>query len=120
MVFLTDVFLDDIAELAEPVLYEPELIAFSKQTHFTAEAAVLLQEYSFRTRLAYIEMEFVDGIRAEAGILYENGHVLGIHREGEGIINLLLRELGVWCLPGRDEFDSLHLDRYRRMDKWVK
>lgn len=40
--------------------------------------------------------------------------------EGEGTINLLLKALGIRRMPDQDEFDSLSLGIYRRMDKWVK
>lgn len=121
MVFLTDAILDDIAELAEPsdALYEPELITFAGQSHFTAEAAILLRQYSFRTRFAYIETNYCGGVCTQAGILYANGSVSIAPREGEGSINLLLKALGVWRMPGKDEFDSLRLGIYRRMDKWL-
>lgn len=39
---------------------------------------------------------------------------------GEGAINILLQELGVWREVNKDEFDSLNLGIYRRMDKWLK
>ena len=122
MVFLTDALLDDIAELTEPSdrLYEPELIAFAERSDFTAETAMLLRHYSFRTALAYVEMDYSGGICMQGGVLYENGGVSIAPMEGEGTINLLLKALGVWRMPGQDEFDSLSLGIYRRMDKWMK
>lgn len=94
--------------------YCPEL------QHFTMASAQFLQHYSFRTKLAYVEIEYSEGIRTQAGVLYENGQIHIAPHTGEGTINILLRELGVWCVPGKDEFDSLNLGIYRRMTKWIQ
>ena len=63
MIFLTDALLDNIAELFES---ENESSAPEVVTNW------LLQEYSFRTRLAYIEADYFDGIGTRSGVLYEN------------------------------------------------
>lgn len=52
----------------------------------------------------------------QGGVLYKNGQICIAPRSGEGTINILLRELGVRCEPNKDEFDSLNLGIYRRMD----
>ena len=111
MIFLTDALLDNIAELFESA-NEPS--APDAVTNY------LLQEYSFHTKLAYIEIDYFGGIGIQSGILYENGEISLAPRSGEGAINILLRELGVWCEINKDEFDSLNLGIYRRMDKWVQ
>lgn len=111
MIFLTDALLDNIAELFE-----------SANESSTPDAVTnfLLQEYSFHTKLAYIETDYFGGIGTQSGILYENGNISIPPCSGEGAINSLLRELGVWCEVNKDEFDSLNLGIYRRMDKWIK
>ena len=78
-------------------------------------AEQILQQYSFRTKLAYVETDYFGGVGTQAGVLYENGRISIEPRSGDGTINLLLKELGVWCRPGKDAFDSLNLGRYRRM-----
>ena len=111
MIFLTDALLDNIGELFESANEpsDPETVT----NH-------LLQEYSFHTKLAYIEADYSGGIGTKSGILYENGKISIPLCSGEGAINILLRELGVWREVNKDEFDSLNLGIYRRMDKWIK
>lgn len=111
MIFLTDALLDDMGELFESANEpsDPETVT-----------SYLLQEYSFHTKLAYIEADYFGGIGIRSGILYENGNISIPLCSGEGAINILLRELGVWREVNKDEFDSLNLGIYRRMDKWIK
>ena len=111
MIFLTDVLLDDIGELFESAneSSDPETVT-----------SYLLQNYSFHTKLAYIEADYFGGIGTQSGILYENGNIGIPPCSGKGAINILLRELGVWREVNKDEFDSLNLGIYRRMDKWIK
>lgn len=111
MIFLTDALLDNIGELFESANEpsDPETVT-----------SYLLQEYSFHTKLAYIEADYSSGIGTKSGILYENGKISIPLCSGEGAINILLRELGVWREVNKDEFDSLNLGIYRRMDKWIK
>lgn len=111
MIFLTDALLDNIGELFESANEpsDPETVT-----------SYLLQEYSFHTKLAYIEADYSSGIGTHSGILYENGKISIPLCSGEGAINILLRELGVWREVNKDEFDSLNLGIYRRMDKWIK
>ena len=101
MVFLTDGLLDDIAE----VLEISDDFCCSELDYFTKTAVQLLEIYSFHTKLAYIETDYFGGIGTQGVVLYKNGQT----------INLLLRELGVWCAPTKDEFDSLNLGIYREM-----
>ena len=111
MIFLTDTLLDNIGELFESANEpsDPETVT-----------SYLLQEYSFHTKLAYIETDYFGGVGTQSGILYENGNISIPLCSGEGSINILLRELGVWREVNKDEFDSLNLGIYRRMDKWIK
>lgn len=111
MIFLTDALLDNIGELFESANEpsDPETVT-----------SCLLQEYSFHTKLTYIEADYSSGIGTHSGILYENGKISIPLCSGEGAINILLRELGVWREVNKDEFDSLNLGIYRRMDKWIK
>ena len=111
MIFLTDALLDNIAELFES--------ANEPSTPDTV-TNYLLQEYSFHTKLAYIETDYFDGIGNHSGILYENGKISFASCSGKRAINVLLRELGVWCEKNNDEFDSLNLGIYRKMDKWIQ
>lgn len=111
MVFLTEALLDDIIELFDI----SDEFCYPELDYFTVAADQLMQEYTFRTKLAYVETDYFGGVGTQAGVLYENGRISIAPRKGDGIINILLRELGVWCVRGKDEFDSLNLGRYRRM-----
>ena len=111
MVFLTEALLDDIIELFDI----SDEFCYPELDYFTVAADQLLQEYTFRTKLAYVETDYFGGVGTQAGVLYENGRISIAPRRGDGTINILLRELGVWCARGKDEFDSLNLGRYRRM-----
>ena len=112
MVFLTDAFLDRIAERsgASGALCSPAL------SYLTAAADQFLRRASLRTRLVYLETSYFGGAGTQAGALYEDGQIQTAPRAGEGTINRLLRELGVRRSLGRDEFDSLGLGAYRRME----
>ncbi|MCI8554463.1 MAG: hypothetical protein HFJ80_05905 [Clostridiales bacterium] len=120
MVFLTNALLDDIAELTEPsdALHKPVLQAFAERSDFTAETKFLLEKCSFRTKLVYVEIDYFGYAGTQAGVSYENGRISIEPQEGNGSINLLLKRLGVWCAPSQNEFDSLRVGIYRRMDKW--
>lgn len=111
MVFLTNTFIESIEERYQisDNFCCPELDSFS------TIAEQLLQEFSFHTRLAYIETDYFGGVGTQGGVLYENGKIIIKPRSGEGTINLLLKELGVMCIRGLDEFDSLNLGNYRHM-----
>lgn len=111
MIFLTNALLDNIGELFESANEpsDPETVT-----------SCLLQEYSFHTKLAYVEADYSGGIGTYSGILYENGKICIPLCSGKGAINILLRKLGVWREVNKDEFDSLNLGIYRRMDKWIK
>ena len=111
MVFLTDMLFDDITELSgtSDETDCPEL------AYFTAAVRQFLQQYSFHGKLAYVETDYFGGTGTQSGVLYENGQLRISPRSGNGTINLLLKELGVRCMPDKDEFDSLHLGEYRHM-----
>ncbi len=111
MVFLTNALLEDITELFDV----PDAFCYPELDFFTVAADQFLQQYSFRAKLAYIETDYFGGVGTQAGVLYENGRIAIEPRSGDGTVNLLLKELGVWCVPGKDAFDSLNLGRYRHM-----
>lgn len=64
-----------------------------------------------------LETDYFGGTGTQGGVLYENGQISIAPRSGEGTINILLRELGIRRAPNKDEFDSLNLGIYRRMDE---
>lgn len=112
MILMTDRLLRDVEELAEV----SDEIVFPELDRFTEAVRELMERYSPHTKLAYIETDYFGGTGTQGGLLYENGRVAVAPRAAEsGVINALLAELGVWREPGKDEFDSLGLGRYRRM-----
>lgn len=111
MIFMTDDLLEDVGELLE---VSDELL-FSELENFTEEVKELMEWYSFRTKLTYVETDYFGGVGTQAGVLYENGRAAIGPRRGSGTINILLEELGVWCYPDKDEFDMLELGKYRHM-----
>ena len=74
-----------------------------------------LEGYSCCRPLAYIETDYFGGCGTQAGVLVEKGRVAVPPVEGAGTIDRLLAALGVRCLPGKDEFDSLGLGSFRHM-----
>lgn len=114
MIFLTDELLDDITELYDV----PDDFCYSELDYFTIATDQLLQQYTFHTKLAYVETDYFGGIGTQGGVLYENGRIRIAPHSGNGTINLLLRELGVKCLANKDEFDSLNLGNYRHMTEY--
>lgn len=87
----------------------PALVYYTEAVH------QFLVQSSFHTKLAYFETDYFGGAGVQAGLLYENGRLRIPPRSGEGTINLLLKELGVWHAQGRGEFDALQLAHHRRM-----
>lgn len=116
MVFLTNALIEDITELLN---VPDEDFGYPILNYFTIAADKFLQEYSVHTKLAYIETDYFGGVGTQAGVLYENGCVSVKPHSGKGTINQLLKELGVWCEPDKDAFDSLNLGRYRHMPEDV-
>lgn len=116
MVFCTTALLEDIEELME---FSDEVIErspFPELEYFNSAAKFLMEEYSFHTKLAYIETDYFGGVGTQAGLLYKNGQPAAEPKNGEGTINALLKELGVWRKPDMDEFDMLGLGKYRNME----
>lgn len=111
MVFLTNTLIESIEEF----YYISDDFCCPELDSYSTIAEQLLQEFSFHTRLAYIETDYFGGVGTQGGVLYENGKIIIKPRSGEGTVNLLLKELGVMCIRGLDEFDSLNLGNYRHM-----
>lgn len=116
MVFCTIELLEDIEELMKSSGEAVDDPLFPELDYFDASVQELMGSYSFRTKLAYIETDYFGGAGTQAGLLYENGKPATAPQSGEGSINVLLKELGVWCKPDKDEFDMLGLGKYRHME----
>lgn len=116
MIFCTIELLEDIEELMESSGEAVDDPGFPELDYFDASVKELMEQYSIRTKLAYVETDYFGGTGTQAGVIYENGKPASASQSGEGTINALLKELGVWCRPGKDEFDMLGLGDYRHME----
>ena len=123
---LNDQWLDDINELLNNQAADP----YPQLHYLSAALSDLLQSQSQRTKLAYIETDYFGGTGAQAAMLYENGQIAikplqtvdkwDAARQtctqtppGNRAINIVLKRLGVVCVKGCDEFDSILLGRER-------
>jgi hypothetical protein len=124
---LNDQWLDDINELVNNHAADP----YPQFSYLSAALSDLLQTHSHRTKLAYIETDYFGGTGAQSAMLYENGQIViaPLRTEdkwdtgrqtcyqtppGERAINTVLKRLGVVCVNGCDEFDSILLGKERR------
>lgn len=130
LVFLTDELYDGIEELVNSKLD----VDYSEFFYYLSPSIyeVLVQE-SREGMIAYIETDYFGGVGRQSAILFENSKVKMeplktesfwdektysyYHKpEGEKAINLVLKELGVYKQKEKDEFDSVGLGNFRRMD----
>lgn len=116
MIFCTIKLLENIEELMESSGEAADEPNIPELEFFDASVKELMETYSFRTKLAYVETDYFGGTGTQAGLLYENGKPAAAPQSGEGTINALLRELGVWRKPDKDEFEMLELGKYRHME----
>jgi hypothetical protein len=82
--------------------------------------------------IAYVEAEFIGGTGEQSAVAWRNGALaLGPLRcshydrtpvppIGDWPINRILREIGVSATGRSDEFDTLRLGRYPRMEEWLE
>lgn len=95
----------------------------------TPEIREIIKDLSFYGRCAYIETAYFGGIGVQISETWENGKKIdgplisydGIKnkREYEDVtivdypINQALKNIGVYCQEGKDEFDTVGLGKYR-------
>lgn len=115
MIFCTIELLEDIEELLGCSGKAVDAHDFPELDYLDASVKYLMESYSQGTKLAYVETDYFGGAGTQAGILYKDGKPAA-PQSGEGAINALLKELGVWCFPSKDEFDMLELGKYRHME----
>lgn len=116
MIFCTIELLEDIEELMKSSGETVDDPDYPELDYFDASVKELMEQYSIRTKLVYVETDYFGGVGTQAGILYENGKPAAAPQSGEGTINALLKEIGVWRRPDTDEFDMLGLGKYRHME----
>jgi hypothetical protein len=95
----------------------------------TPEIREVIKVLSFKGKCAYIETAYFGGIGAQVSETWENGKKIdgplisydGINNKMEyesvtiveGSINQTLKNMGVQCQEGKDEFDTLGLGKFR-------
>ena len=123
MLFLTDDLFDDVTESVN-VDNEIEIVGFN---YFTSAIAFVLAEHTQNGKLAYFETEYFGGSGTQTAILYEKGKpkfpaiftddTKGKCPAEKRAINMILKEFNVLKLNEKDEFDSIGLGNFRRMDE---
>lgn len=109
MMYLLDQY-DEILESVN-VRYEFE----ETLDYFTSEIHDMMQQYSLYDMLAYIETDYSGGFGTQAGVLFSDGKMIIAPTKEKGIIDKILRQMGVCRETEKDEFDSLGLGNYRSM-----
>ena len=119
MLFLTSELYDEIMAKYD------KGVKFNNFTLLNSAIMSVLEEHSQRGKLAYIETDYAGGAGTQAAVLYENGRQKfpPIYTEDfktwapsdERAINIILKELGVQKLNGKDEFESIGLGDFRDM-----
>jgi hypothetical protein len=105
-------------------------LAFAGLRHLNATLTERILAASQEGPIAYVEADFNGGIGGQCAAVWSQGElVLGPLRcnhtdrsvpiISEWPINRILRHLGVHATPGRDEFDTLRLGRFRTTEAWA-
>ncbi|MGE5181121.1 MAG: hypothetical protein ACM31C_03620 [Acidobacteriota bacterium] len=68
----------------------------------------------------YIETEYFGGMGGQRGAAWKGARDLVTPNRQDGIVNAVLRALGVVRAEGRDEWDTVDLVRFRSNDDIVK
>ncbi len=95
-----------------------------------SSVAELARNASTSGPITWIEADFDDGIGGQSSIVWNGGAVSeGPFFSGNGVrtplslsdwpINRALRLMGVEAVAGRDEYDTLRLGRYRKLEQWL-
>ena len=112
LTFLNDNLLDDIEELCDL----KNTCNYPCLNYLTDSVIEFLKNKSIAAQLVYMETDYFGGYGTQAGVFFENGEMKCEPMNGDGTVNHLLRLLGVRKQLLKDEFDSLELYKYQRMD----
>ncbi len=130
MFFLTDKLYDNIQELVNSKIDTDYSDYFE---YFSSSVYELMVFESHHGKIGYIETDYFGGSGSQSALLIEKGKIIVeplktktkwdensngyIHTpEGVEAINSILKELSVNRIKGNDEFDSIGLGNYRRME----
>ena len=70
-------------------------------------------------KIAYVEAMFFGGTGTQAHSLWNTGLMIGEPQVGLHAINRALKFLGVKKKRNLDEFDTLNLGKFRRIEDWL-
>ncbi len=112
LTFLNDYLFDDIEELCDL----KNTRNYPHLNYLTDSVIYFLKEKSLNGQLVYMETDYFGGYGTQAGVFFENGEMKCEPMYGDDTVNHLLRLLGVRKHLLKDEFDTLELYKYRRMD----
>ncbi len=111
MILVIDDLFDDITELVN----NKKVLNFEEYFYyFNSSINEFLESESKSCKIAYIETDYFGGNGTQSAMLYEKGKVVIEPRKNA--INHVLKELGVVRSKSKDEFESVELEKYRRMD----
>ena len=81
----------------------------------------LIKHASLKGPVAFVITEYLGGSGSQGAAVYENGEVKMPYEFAPlGPINRALNAIGVTRENGEDQFDSIGLDKYRDMDRWLE
>ena len=112
LTYLNDNLFDDIEELFNIT----DTGKYPQFQRLSDSVICFLMQESKNTQILYMETDYFGGYGTQRGVLFENGNIIIKPTQGDGIINYLLHQIGVYTEPNKDEFDSLQLFRFRHMD----
>ena len=68
--------------------------------------------------IGYIEADYFGGEGSQIGILWKDGIRYKLI-ESRNAVNIILNRFNIITIPGKDEFDTLNLSRYRTTRDWA-
>ncbi|MDQ0060031.1 hypothetical protein [Paenibacillus harenae] len=69
---------------------------------------------------AYIEADYFGGHGNQSAIVWCNGKKIYEETEAKESINKAIRTMGTIKEHGKDEFETIGLNKYRRLEDWVE
>jgi len=122
MIFLTDSLFDKITE----AFNTHDSITVDGFIFLTSAVVSVLEKHSQHDKLAYFETDYFGGKGTQSAALYEGGKqtLPPIFTDEMNIklpndkkaINVILKQFGIRKSIGKDEFESIGLDLFRKME----
>lgn len=73
-----------------------------------------------KNTVAYIEAEYHGGYGGQSGLLWTNKERVYLQMFSTGVINEILRRMGMKAKNKWDEFDTVGLGNHRNTEDWIK